>query len=62
MDDAATGSRTKAGKGCMMKFGIVSDSSCDLAQEYTEKEKVTVVRFTYPLTEKIITGRERKSR
>ena len=29
----------------MMKFGIVSDSSCDLAQEYTEKEKVTVVPF-----------------
>ncbi len=45
MGDAATGSRTKAGKGCMMKFGIVSDSSCDLAQEYTEKEKVTIVPF-----------------
>lgn len=29
----------------MMKFGIVSDSSCDLAQEYTEKEKVTIVPF-----------------
>ena len=26
----------------MKKFGIVSDSSCDLAQEYTEKEKVTM--------------------
>ncbi len=28
-----------------MKFGIVSDSSCDLTQEYTEKEQVTVVPF-----------------
>lgn len=29
----------------MMKFGIVSDSSCDLAGEYTEREKVTIVPF-----------------
>ena len=29
----------------MMKFSIVSESSCDLAQEYTEREKVTVVPF-----------------
>lgn len=28
-----------------MKFGIVSDSSCDLTQEYTEKAQVTVVPF-----------------
>ena len=28
-----------------MKFGIVSDSSCDLQAEYTEKEQVSVVSF-----------------
>lgn len=28
-----------------MKFEIVSDSSCDLPQEYTEREKVTIVPF-----------------
>lgn len=28
-----------------MKFGIVSDSSCDLSEEYTRKENVAVVPF-----------------
>ena len=28
-----------------MKFGIVSDSSCDLAERYTEEEKVSIVPF-----------------
>lgn len=28
-----------------MKFGIVSDSSCDLAEHYTEQEKVSIVPF-----------------
>ena len=28
-----------------MKFGIVSDSSCDLSSQYTEQEQVTIVSF-----------------
>lgn len=28
-----------------MKFGIVSDSSCDLVERYTEEEKVSIVPF-----------------
>lgn len=28
-----------------MKFGIVSDGSCDLAEHYTEEEKVSIVPF-----------------
>ena len=28
-----------------MKFGIVSDSSCDLSLQYTEQEKVSIVSF-----------------
>ena len=28
-----------------MKFGIVSDSSCDLNAEYTQREQVSVVSF-----------------
>lgn len=28
-----------------MKFGIVSDSSCDLSEEYTREEKVSIVPF-----------------
>ena len=28
-----------------MKFAVVSDSSCDLSEDYTEKEKVAVVPF-----------------
>lgn len=37
-----------------MKFGIVSDSSCDLVERYTEEEKVSIVPFMYPLTGSII--------
>ena len=28
-----------------MKFGIVTDSSCDLPENYTAQEEVTVVSF-----------------
>lgn len=28
-----------------MKFGIVSDSSCDLSSDFTEREDVTIVSF-----------------
>ncbi len=28
-----------------MKFGIVSDSSCDLSPKYTEREQITIVSF-----------------
>ena len=28
-----------------MKFGIVTDSSCDLPESYTAQEEVTVVSF-----------------
>ena len=28
-----------------MKFGIVSDSSCDLSAQYTEQEQITIASF-----------------
>ena len=38
--------KAKSKKGWRkMKFGIVSDSSCDLNAEYTQREQVSVVSF-----------------
>lgn len=37
--------KKKGKKGEKMKFGIVSDSSCDLSLDFTEQEGVTIVSF-----------------
>lgn len=46
-----------------MKFGIVSDSSCDLSLQYARQEQVTIVSFyvSFDGEKYMKEGKERKS-